>query len=50
MSIESVSVSSIMTKDVKTATESQTIPNSCKIMHDDNIVDVIIVKEIGSGL
>jgi predicted transcriptional regulator len=48
MSIDSVSVSSIMTKDVKTATESQTIHNICKIMCDNNIGDVIIVKEFGS--
>ena len=48
MSIDSVSVSSIMTKDVKTATESQTIHNICKIMCDNNIGDVIIVKQFGS--
>ncbi|HEX5891472.1 MAG TPA: CBS domain-containing protein [Nitrososphaeraceae archaeon] len=48
MSIDSVAVSSIMTKDVKTATESQTIHDICKIMHDNNIGDVIIVKEFGS--
>ena len=45
MSIDSVSVSSIMTKDVKTATESQSIYSICKIMRDNNIGDVIIVKE-----
>lgn len=48
MSIDSVAVSSIMTKDVKTATENQTIHDICKIMHDNNIGDVIIVKEFGS--
>jgi CBS domain-containing protein len=37
-----------MTKDVKTSTESQTIPSICKIMSDNNIGDVIIVKESGS--
>ena len=44
LSIDSVSVSSIMTKDVKTATESQNIYSICKIMRDNNIGDVIIVK------
>jgi CBS domain-containing protein len=34
-----------MTKDVKTATESQSIYSICKIMRDNNIGDVIIVKE-----
>lgn len=34
-----------MTKDVKTATESQNIYSICKIMRDNNIGDVIIVKE-----
>lgn len=48
MSIDSVAVSSIMTKDVKTATENQTIHDICKIMHENNIGDVIIVKEFGS--
>lgn len=48
MSIDTISVSGIMTKDVKTSTETQTIHNICKIMRDNNIGDVIIVKDIGS--
>jgi CBS domain-containing protein len=47
MSIESVAVSSIMKKEVKIATESQTIYTICKIMRDNNIGDVIIVKDFG---
>ena len=43
--IESVSVSSIMTKDVKTAKENQTLHSVCRVMHDNNVGSVVIVKD-----
>lgn len=44
MSIESTSVSSIIVKDVKTAKEDQTVKSVAKIMTDNNIGSVVIVK------
>jgi acetoin utilization protein AcuB len=44
MSIESVSVSSIMTKNVRIENEDQNIQAICKIMNENNIGSVIIVK------
>jgi CBS domain-containing protein len=44
MSIESVPVSSIMTKDVKTAKESQTIRSVAGMMNELGIGSVVIVK------
>ena len=45
MSIESISVSSFMTKNVKTETEDQSIQAACRIMHDNSIGSVVIVKK-----
>jgi CBS domain-containing protein len=44
MSIESVPVSSIMVRDVKTAEENQSINAIAKVMSDNNIGSVVIVK------
>jgi CBS domain-containing protein len=44
MSIESVTIASIMTKEVKTAKESQTVKAVAKIMADKDIGSVVIVK------
>jgi len=43
MSIESITVSSIMVKEVKTAKENQTVKSIAKIMTDNNIGSVVIV-------
>lgn len=43
MSIESVAVSSVMVRDVKTAKENQTVKTVAKIMTDNNIGSVVIV-------
>jgi CBS domain-containing protein len=44
MSIESITVSNVMVRDVKTAKESQTVKAVAKIMADYNIGSVVIVK------
>lgn len=44
MSIESVTVASIMTKEVKTAKESQTVKAVAKIMNETDIGSLVIVK------
>ncbi len=44
MSIESITVSNIMVRDVKTAKESQTVKTIAKIMTENNIGSVVIVK------
>lgn len=49
MSIESIPVSSFMTRNVKTETEDQTIQAVCKIMSENNIGSVIIIKIIDSN-
>ena len=41
-----VPISSIMTKDVKTANEDQSLYEICKIMHDNNIGSVVITKRL----
>jgi CBS domain-containing protein len=46
MSIESIPVSSFMTRNVKTETEDQTIQAVCKIMSKNNIGSVIVIKVI----
>ena len=46
MSIESVPVSSFMTKNIKTETEDQNIQAICRIMNESNIGSVIIVKAL----
>jgi CBS domain-containing protein len=45
MSIESIPVSSVMTKDVKTAAEGQTIRGVAALMSRHNIGCVVIVKK-----
>jgi CBS domain-containing protein len=44
MSIESIAVSSFMTRDVITETEDQNIPAASRTMYENNIGSVIIVK------
>lgn len=46
MSIESIPVSSFMTRNVKTETEDQNIQAVCKIMNENNIGSVIVIKSI----
>jgi len=46
MSIESIPVSSFMTRNVKTETEDQNIQAVCKIMNENNIGSVIVIKII----
>ena len=43
-SIEAISVSSIMTRDVKTEKEDQNVVTACRIMHENDIGSIIIVK------
>lgn len=45
MSIETLTLSNIMTKDVTTAEEKETLNAICKIMSDNKIGSVIIVRE-----
>ena len=47
-----VPISSIMTKEVRTANEDQSLYEVCKVMHENNIGSVVIArrrKEAGSG-
>jgi predicted transcriptional regulator len=44
MSIESIPVSCFMTKNIKTETEDQNIQAICKIMNENDIGSVIIIK------
>jgi len=44
MSIESITISNVMVGNVKTAKESQTVKVVAKIMADNNIGSVVIVK------
>jgi CBS domain-containing protein len=44
MSIESVTVASIMTREVKTAKESQTVKAAARIMTEKDIGSLVIVK------
>jgi len=44
-SIETLSVSSFMTRDVKTEKEDQNVLAACRIMHVNNIGSVIIAKK-----
>jgi CBS domain-containing protein len=49
MSIESTSVSTVMTKNVKTETEDQNIQSACRTMHQNNIGSIVIVKRDNSN-
>lgn len=44
MSIESMPISSHMTRNVRTETANQNISAACKIMHEHDIGAVVIVK------
>ena len=44
-SIESMPVSSIMVKDVKTVKVEQTVLDACRMMHQNNIGSVVVVRE-----
>jgi CBS domain-containing protein len=44
MSLESVPVSSFMTKNVKTETEDQNIQAVCKTMNENNIGSIVVVS------
>ena len=44
MSLESIYLSSIMTKNVKMIEENQTIQTVCKVMHDNDIGSLVIVS------
>ncbi|MGC2426948.1 MAG: CBS domain-containing protein, partial [Nitrososphaeraceae archaeon] len=44
VSIESIPVSSLMSKNVKTQTSDQNIRAVCRIMHENNIGSVVIVN------
>jgi isocitrate dehydrogenase len=44
-SIETISVSSLMTRDVRTEKEDQNVLTACKIMSENNIGSIIIVKK-----
>lgn len=50
MSIESVPVSDIMVRDIKTAEENQSINAIAKMMSDNNIGSVVIVKSNEAGV
>jgi len=43
--IQSISVSSFATRNVKTETEDQNILAACRIMHENNIGSVLIVDK-----
>jgi CBS domain-containing protein len=49
MSIESTSVSNIMVRNVKTVEENQSINAAAKVMSDNNIGSVVIVKNVETG-
>jgi CBS domain-containing protein len=44
-SLETISVSSIMSRDVKTEKEDQNVLTACRIMYENNIGSIIIVKQ-----
>ena len=44
MSLDSLSVSSIMSKEVKTESENQNIMSACKVMRDNDIGCIVVVN------
>ena len=44
MTFEDLSVTSVMSKDVKVAYSNQTIREVCKIMHDHGIGSIVILE------
>ena len=47
---ESMPVSSIMTLDVKTATQDETIQTVCKSMYENDIGSIVVVKRTIEGI
>jgi predicted transcriptional regulator len=47
-SLESVSVSSIMVADVITAAENQSVQAVCKILYENKIGSIVIIKNSAS--
>jgi CBS domain-containing protein len=47
-SLESISVSSIMITDIKTAKENQAIQGVCKILYENKIGSLVIIKDSAS--
>jgi CBS domain-containing protein len=47
---ESTPVSSIMTPDVKTATQDETIQTVCKSMYENDIGSIVVVKRTIEGI
>jgi CBS domain-containing protein len=47
---ESMPVSSIMSPDVKTATQDETIQTVCKSMYENDIGSIVVVKRTIEGL
>jgi CBS domain-containing protein len=43
--LETISVSSMMTRDIKTEKEDQNVLTACKIMYENNIGSIIIVMQ-----
>ena len=43
--LETISVSSMMTRDIKTEKEDQNVLTACKMMYENNIGCIIIVKQ-----
>jgi CBS domain-containing protein len=50
MSKESESVSTIMSTNVKTATEEETIQTVCKSMYENQIGSIVVVKRTVDGI
>jgi CBS domain-containing protein len=48
-SIETISVSSFMTRELKTEKEDQNVIAACRIMHENNIGSVVIVSKNGAN-
>jgi CBS domain-containing protein len=48
-SIETISVSRFMTRDVKTEKEDQNVRTACRIIHENNIGCVVIVSKSDSN-
>jgi len=48
-SIETISVSGFITRDVKTEKEDQNVITACRIMHENNIGCVVIVSKNGAN-
>lgn len=49
-SIETISVSSFMTRDVKTEKEDQNVLAACRIMHENNFGRIIVGDNSGKPI